>query len=108
MKVSEYENCTFEPEVGALNRHWAKAIALSKEPRLKQESVPGEFFERMGENFCKSNPAIYKQGKLKKALTFFKNGDTELCLNIMCEGFDLTKVFQHYKPKEYKIWADFN
>ena len=60
MKVSEQENCTFEPEVGALNRHWAKAISQSKEPRLKQESIPGEFFERMGENFCKSNPAIYK------------------------------------------------
>jgi hypothetical protein len=31
----------------------------------------------MGENFCKSNPEIYKQGKLKKALTFLKIGDIE-------------------------------
>jgi hypothetical protein len=27
MKFSEQENCTFEPEVGALDRHWSKAIA---------------------------------------------------------------------------------
>ena len=34
MKVSEQENCTFEPEVGALNRHWKKAVAKFNEPRL--------------------------------------------------------------------------
>lgn len=77
MMVSEQENCTFEPEAGALNRNWKTVMNFSKEPRLKQDSIPGEFFERMGENFCKSNPAIYKQGKLKKAITQLRNGDAD-------------------------------
>ena len=47
----------------------------------------------MGKNFWKSYPAIYKQGKLRKAKTILKKGDAELCLKIMCEGFDLTKVY---------------
>ena len=60
MKISEIENCTFEPETGALNRNWKHIINTTKEPRLKQESIPGEYFNRMGENFCKSDPQIYK------------------------------------------------
>jgi hypothetical protein len=60
MKVSELENCTFEPNAGALNVNWKHVVQNTKEPRLKQESIPGEFFDRMGENFCKSNPQIYK------------------------------------------------
>ncbi len=56
MKVSELENCTFEPNAGALNINWKHVVQHTKEPRLKQESIPGEFFDRMGENFCRSNP----------------------------------------------------
>ena len=62
----------------------------------------------MGPNFCKSDPALYKKGKLKKANIYLKSGDDEMCLNVMCEGFDLNRVFQHYRPWEFKIWLDYN
>jgi len=52
----------------------------------------------MGPNFCKSDPALFKKGKLKKANIYLKSGDDEMCLNVMCEGFDLNRVFQHYRP----------
>jgi hypothetical protein len=30
-----------------------------------------------------------------------------MCFNIFCEGFDITKVFQHFKPEQFKTWQDF-
>ena len=99
MQFQEIENCKFEPATGALSKHWAKFARNTKEPRFKQETVPGDFFDRMGENFCKSNPALYKQGKLKKAMTNWRNGDANKALLILCEGFDLTKVFMHYRSE---------
>lgn len=67
MTFEEIENCTFEPEAGCLNKHWQKATRLINDERLRKEAVPGEYFDRLGDNFCKAEPAIYKRGKLKKA-----------------------------------------
>ena len=59
MMQSEIENCTFEPNTGCLDpMNYKKA---------GEEAQPGKFFENIGENFCFSNPSLFKQGKLKKA-----------------------------------------
>ena len=108
MKISEQENCTFEPEAGCLNRNWAKAQAGAKESHMTQEAVPGEFFDRLGENFCKSEPAIYKRGKLKKAKLCYRQGDFDKCFNTLCEGFHLCQLYQHQKPKEFKVWMTYD
>lgn len=62
MMQSEIENCTFEPNSGSLDpRNY-------NHPAYKDgEANPGQYFEKMGDNFCKSNPDLYKSGKLKKA-----------------------------------------
>jgi hypothetical protein len=67
MTFEEIENCTFEPEAGCLNRNWAKATRMINDERMRKPAVPGEFFARLGDNFCKAEPAIYKRGKMKKA-----------------------------------------
>lgn len=69
---------------------------------------PGKFHEDMGENFEKSDPAIFKAGKLKKAKILLKQGKIDDCLSTLIQGFNLLKVFQHFKPDMYKVWQDFN
>ena len=45
-----------------------------KDPRNRNFMLPhpGKFHEDMGENFEKSDPAIFKAGKLKKAKILLK------------------------------------
>lgn len=107
MTFSELENCTFEPEAGCLNRHWQKAMASNNDERMRIEAVPGEFFGRLGENFSKAEPAIYKRGKMKKATLYWRQGDVERCFNTLCEGFNLCQLYQYHEPAKYKAWKDF-
>jgi hypothetical protein len=66
MKMDEIENCTFEPNVGSLNPvKPSKNVTKNAPERLFAETKPGEFFESLGVNFCKSNPKIFKQGIMK-------------------------------------------
>lgn len=73
---------------------------------MKEEGVPGEFFDRLGDNFCKAEPAIYKRGKLKKAKLHWRQGDPERCFATLCEGFNLGQLYQHHEPAKYKVWKD--
>ena len=97
MQFDELENCTFEPTIGAL-------LGDSANPTSADLPKAGDYFEKMGVNFEKSNPELFKWGKLKKAKAFLRRGDTVECLSTLQEGFNLLKLFQHFKPKEYSIW----
>jgi hypothetical protein len=97
MKAEEAETCKFEPNVGTLARN----------PKTEEEkTVPGGFFEKLGDNFMKSNPQLFKKGKLKKARLELKRGNEEDSFKCLVEGFDLLKVFQHFLPQEYKVWKE--
>jgi hypothetical protein len=74
---------------------------------MRAEAAPGEFFDRLGENFCKAEPAIYKRGKLKKAALFWRRGDVERCFGTLCEGFDLCQLYQQREAEKHKVWKDF-
>ena len=93
MTFEEIQNCTFEPEAGCLNRNWKKATRIINDERLKKEAVPGEFFDRLGDNFCKAEPAIYKRGKLKKAKLLWRQGDPDKAFATLCEGFNLGQLY---------------
>lgn len=108
MTFEEIENCTFEPEAGCLNRHWAKATRIINDARMKQAAVPGEFFERLGDNFCKAEPAIYKRGKMKKAKLQWRQNDPDKAFNTLCEGFNLGQLYQYHEPAKFKVWKDYN
>ena len=97
MQFSEVENCKFEPELGALN------------PNAKKESeevVPGEFFNKLGVNFATRNPRIYKQGVLKKAKLYFKNGKIEESYKELFHGFNVPRVLANFREKEFKAWKN--
>jgi len=55
-------------------------------------------------NFKTSDPAIFKQGKLKKAKIHLRQGNVDECIATLIEGFNLIKVYSHNKPGEYKIF----
>lgn len=74
---------------------------------MRAEAAPGEFFDRLGENFCKAEPAIYKRGKLKKAALFWRRGDVDRCFGTLCEGFDLCQLYQQREAEKHKVWKDF-
>jgi len=40
-------------------------------------------------------------------MTNWRSGKYQEVLNILCEGFDLTKIFMHYRAHQFKIWNDF-
>lgn len=103
MKQDEVDNCTFEPNayrlVQNMTSHQEKFI--DENEKVPQ---PGTFFDSLGTNFEKSDPAIFKQGKLKKAKIHLRQGAVDECIATLIEGFNLIKVYQHNKPDEYKIF----
>ena len=40
-------------------------------------------------------------------MTNWRSGQYQEVLNILCEGFDLTKLFMHYRAHQFKVWNDF-
>lgn len=99
MMQSEIDNCTFEPNSGCLD-----PVNYLRAP---PEANAGEFFGNIGDNFCKSNPDLFKSGKLKKAKILWLQGEFDKCYSTLRDGFDLQKIFMHFRPNEYKIWKDF-
>jgi len=49
MQFDEIENCKFEPEAGALNRHQYKG---QNKAEGEEEAEPGAYFNKMGVNFA--------------------------------------------------------
>ena len=58
----------------------------------------------MGDNFVNSNPKIYKECILKKALLKLKNGSREESFNTMFDAFNVPKICAKFKPKEFDLW----
>ena len=109
MKPEEAANCTFEPNAGSLNPHWERACRQYRFPEeTRKGAEPGQFFEKLGANFCNSNPNLYKLGKLKKSKILMRQQDYAACLSNLQDGFDLCAIYRHFRPKEHKVWHDFN
>ena len=100
MQFGEVDNCTFEPEISE-PPPYARAAAEDAD-----RGMPGAFVKRMGTDFSKSDPSIYKFGKIRRAKTHLRAGDVEQCIKKLVEGFDLCLVYMKFRPAEYKLWAD--
>ena len=76
MKPEEAENCTFEPNAGSLHPDWDRACRQYRfGAEFSKGGEPGQFFEKLGPNFCSSNPNLYKLGKLKKSKILMRQGE---------------------------------
>lgn len=70
MVSSDSQNCTFEPEAGSLNKNIEQVIRAN--PNLNRDGFFEEpeadaFFTKLGKNFEKSHPEVYKAGVVKRA-----------------------------------------
>ena len=102
MLNSEKENCVFEPEAGSMSR--TIDLALEANPNLRKdgfldEADPEEFVKKLGQNFEKSHPEVYKLGVLKRAKLMAKEGKFDAALNRLYEGFNVESIKKRYDPK---------
>lgn len=101
MLNSEQANCTFEPEAGSMSR--TIDIALKANPNLRKDGLidegdPEAFVKKLGSNFEKSHPEVYKAGVLKRALLMFKEGKFEDALKRLYDGFNVDSIKKHFDP----------
>jgi len=67
---TELENCTFEPEAGTLSKNMKDTLRANPNlgnSEIVKEPEPDAFFLKLGKNFERSHPEVYKAGVLKRA-----------------------------------------
>jgi hypothetical protein len=87
MTFEEIENCTFEPNCGTQNPLNKEGYDIDP----GRENEPS-FFDKMGDNFIKSNPKIYKKGILKKSALKLKEGSWDDSFNTLFLAFNVEKL----------------
>ncbi len=105
MLNSEKENCLFEPEAGSMSR--TIDLALKANPGLRKDGFlsepdPMAFVQKLGSNFDKSHPEVYKAGMLKRAQFMFREGKFDDALKRLQEGFNIESIRKRYEPQEMK------
>ena len=101
MLSSEQENCTFEPEAGSMSR--TIDIALRANPNMKRDDILAEpdtqqYMEKLGKNFHKAHPEVYKAGVLKRAHLMYREGRFEDALKRLYEGFNVESIKKRFDP----------
>lgn len=106
MLQSETENCTFEPEAGSLSKtnHLTLKVLpnLARDGVLTSEPDPEAYFKKLGKNFEKSHPEVYKAGVLKKAKLLYQQGKYEEAMNKLHEGFNIMSIKKRNDPNFMK------
>ena len=105
MLHSDQENCTFEPEAGSMSR--TIAVALGANPNLKKDGLlddadPEQFVKKLGSNFEKSHPEVYKEGVLNRAQLMAKEGKFEDALKRLYDGFNVESIKKRFDPNYMK------
>ena len=70
MSRDEIENCTFEPEAGTMSQSLHHTLRVH--PNLNREEFTNEpdpeaYFTKLGTNFEKSHPEVFKAGIIRRA-----------------------------------------
>lgn len=105
MTNNEMENCTFEPEAGSMSL--TIDLALKANPNLRKDGFLGEpdpeaFVKKLGQNFEKSHPEVYKAGVLKRAVLMYKDGKYDDALKRLYDGFNVDSIRKRFDPKYMK------
>jgi len=101
MMHSEQENSTFEPEAGSMSK--TIDIALRANPNLRKDGLfdepdPEAYVKKLGNNFEKSHPEVYKVGVLKRAKLMYKEGKYDDALKRLYDGFNVESIKKRYDP----------
>jgi hypothetical protein len=101
MTNSEIENCTFEPEAGSMSK--TIGLALRANPGLRKEGLldepdPENYVKKLGKDFAKAHPEVYKAGVLKRAMLMFKEGKFDDALKRLYDGFNVDSIRKRFDP----------
>lgn len=66
------------------------------------EPDPEAFFNKLGKNFEKSHPEVYKAGVVKRAKLKCMQGKFEEAMNALCEGFNIESLKKRFDPHYMK------
>lgn len=69
---------------------------------INTESDHTSYIAKLGKNFDKSHPEVYKAGKLKKAKMEAKSGNYEKALIILGEGFNIDSLNRRFNANYLK------
>jgi hypothetical protein len=101
---SDQVNCTFEPNAASLK----PKVKYNGKTVMEVEKINAavvdhnSYSEKMGPDFIKAHPEVFKAGKLKKANFHFRNGDFERSMNALGEGFNIDSLNRRFNPKYLK------
>jgi len=99
MTNSETMNCTFEPLTGSLNPHnkfARKRMDAAAYDNLVKEPTADQFVEKLGDNFKKLHPEVFKLGVLKRAEAKYKAGEFDKSMNILETGFNIVSLKKRF------------
>ena len=82
-------------------------LAMKANPNLRKDGLldepdPEEFVKKLGANFEKSHPEVYKLGVLKRAKLMAKEGRFDDALKRLYEGFNVESIKKRYDPNYMK------
>lgn len=105
MTNEENENCTFEPEAGSMSK--TIDLALRANPNLRKDGLldepdPEAYVKKLGQNFEKSHPEVFKAGVLKRAQLMYKEGKFDDALKRLYDGFNVDSIRKRFDPKYMK------
>jgi hypothetical protein len=104
---TELKNCTFEPEAGTMSKNMTDTLKAN--PNLGNSEVikdpePDAFFLKLGKNFEKSHPEVYKAGVLKRAKLKYLQGKYEEAMNTLSEGFNINSIRRYFDTAFREKW----
>ena len=100
MSNDDQLNCRFEPMAGSLNPHFWNERKFGAMPENCRETADTEkaFCDKLGTDFKKAAPEIYKKGILKKALRKYRNGEYAAAMAELMTAFNITSLKRNFDP----------
>jgi len=82
-------------------------LALKAVPNLRKDGFlaepdPMAFVQKLGSNFDKAHPEVYKAGVLKRAQFMFREGKFDDSLKRLYEGFNVESIRKRFETQKMK------
>lgn len=104
MKLSDAKECTFYPKTGSNIPKKYKDRILKEYPSWSNEMMEHKlvnfdnWVKKMGDNFCKRFPAIYKYGKYKRAVNLVRRNQFIAAYKELADSFNIPSMKKNYEP----------
>lgn len=104
MTLSDAKECTFAPNVGSKMPNKHKELMLQEYGAWANQFLSStkssfdEWVNAIGTNLSKRFPSIYKYGRFKKALRYWKEEQYIKSYKEIAEAFNIDQIKKHFNP----------